>query len=397
MDLRLPQDLPLRNQKVFLRCDFNVPLKDGCIQDPSRIHAVLPTIDYLIQHECSIILASHLGRPKSKFDSELSLKPIEIYLKSKGYDVQLDDFHDRNATRIKSQKLLKGQILLLENVRFYEGETKNDQFLGQFYASMAPFFINDAFGAAHRAHASVVSTLKYYEPNNIAAGFLMDKEIKGLNQILQPKKPLICIFGGSKIADKISLIKHFINRADHILIGGAMAYAFLKAQNISIGLSLIHEGSMEQAQEIINLIKSSSTQLHLPIDHIISPPEGSEVLASITDDVQIPTNQKALDIGPETIASYSEEIQKASTILWNGPMGWFEEPTYATGTLAIAEQIAERCQAGAYAVVGGGDSLAAINLAGVAGNISHMSTGGGASLEFLSGVKLPGLVNLIKA
>ena len=396
MDLRLPQDLPLAHQRVFLRCDFNVPLKNGVIQDFSRIQAALPTIDFLLKQECSIVLASHLGRPKSGFESSLSLEPIGSDLRSRGYNVQLDDFQDQEATRVRSEQLNQGQILLLENVRFYSGETKNDESLGQFYGSLAPFYINDAFGAAHRAHASVVSALQYFKPGHIAAGFLMEKEIKGLNHILHPQKPLVCIFGGSKIGDKISLIKHFINRADHILIGGAMAYAFLKAQGVPIGSSLIHEGSMEQAEEILSLLKSSSTQLHLPIDHITSPPEGSEVLASITEDVEVPGNQKALYIGPETIASYNEEIRKAATILWNGPMGWFEEPAYSTGTLAIAEQIALQCQNGAYAAVGGGDSLAAVNLAGVTKKISHMSTGGGASLEYLSGAELPGLANLIK-
>lgn len=396
MDLRLPQDLALGHQRIFLRCDFNVPLKDGVIQDFSRIDAAIPTIDFLLHQGCSIVLASHLGRPKSGFESPFSLDPIEKDLKKRGYDVQLDTFHDRDATHARSQKLNPGQILLLENVRFYPGETKNDESLGQFYASLAPFYINDAFGAVHRAHASVVSALRYFKSDHTAAGFLIEKEIKGLNRILHPRKPLICIFGGSKIGDKISLIKHFINQADHILIGGAMAYAFLKAKGVSIGSSLIHEDSMEQAEEILGLLESSSTHLHLPIDHITSPPKGSEVLASITEDVEVPADSKALDIGPETIASYSEEIQKAATILWNGPMGWFEEPTYSTGTLAIAEQIALQCESGAYAAVGGGDSLAAINLAGVAHQISHMSTGGGASLEYLSGMKLPGLVNLIK-
>ena len=396
MDLRLPQDLSLTEQRVFLRCDLNVPLKDGGIQDASRIQAALPTIDYLIEHGCSIVLASHLGRPKSGFESLFSLTPIVHYLQGRGYDVHPDPFSPWEETRQRAERLKPGQILLLENLRFYPGETKNDPTLGQFYASLAPFYINDAFGAVHRAHASVVSALSYFKPDNIAAGFLIEKEIQGLNQILNPKKPLVCIFGGSKIGDKISLIQQFINRAEHILIGGAMAYAFLKAQGISTGDSLIHEGSVEQAEEILKLLTSSSTQLHLPMDHLVSPPRGSQVLASITDGSEIPEGRKALDIGPETIASYSEIISQASTILWNGPMGWFEEAAYATGTLSMAEQIALRCTNGAYAAVGGGDSLAAVNLAGVANQISHMSTGGGASLEYLSGIQLPGLTNLIK-
>lgn len=386
--LRL-KDLDFKGKRVFLRVDFNVPLDDkGNIRDDTRIKAALPTINHLLEQKAKIIIASHLGRPKGKFIPELSLKPVAKRLSELiSQDVILaPDVIGDEVLRLK-RELRESQVLLLENVRFHAEETTNDEDFAQNLAQDVDYYINDAFGACHRAHASVVAITKYVKKS--APGFLVQKEVDYLSKIVHsPQKPYVAVLGGAKVSDKIAVIESLLNKADHILIGGAMAYTFFKAREYEVGRSLVEEDKLELARQLLNRTGEEKINFYLPSDHILAAEAVSEAEALTADSFPFPHNLMALDIGPKTIEEYSKIISAAKTIFWNGPMGVFEIDKFAQGTMKIAEAVAN---ADATSIVGGGDSVAAVYKAGVSERISHISTGGGASLEFVAKGNLPGI------
>src|SRR3984957_16529500 len=386
------KELDLRGKRVFLRVDFNVPLKDGVVMDDTRIRETLPTLRLAIERGARLVLASHLGRPKGARNEKYSLKPaakkLEGFLgKRIGF---WDDWVGADA-EAKSKALKDGEVLLLENVRFHAEEEKNDQgFSKQLAAVCDGLFVCDAFGSAHRAHASVVGITHFVKQS--AAGLLMEKELAYLGKaISNPTRPFVAILGGAKVSDKIEVVENLMKIADAMLIGGGMAYTFLKAQGLSTGKSLVEEDKLDLARKILAAVKQKDFKLLLPLDNVVTPEFKADAPTTIVEVSAIPTDQMGLDIGPKTIAAYSTEIARSKTIVWNGPVGVFEMPAFAKGTLAIAQAVANATTAGATSIVGGGDSVAAIHQSGLAGKISHISTGGGASLEFLGGRKLPGV------
>jgi len=390
------QELDLRGKRVFIRVDFNVPLKDGVVTDDTRIRETLPTLKLAIEKGGRLVLASHLGRPKGGPDPKYSLKPAAKKLEELlGKPVAFAADCVGAEAEAKSKVLKDGEVLVLENVRFHPEEVKNDEgFSKQLAALCDGVFVCDAFGSAHRAHASVVGITKFVKQS--AAGLLMEKELAYIGKaISNPTRPFVAILGGAKVSDKIEVVENLMKIADAMLIGGGMAYTFFKAQGLSIGKSLVEEDKLDLARKILADAKQKNFKLLLPLDNVVAPEFKSDAPASIAEVRAIPANQMGLDIGPKTIAAYSAEIAKAKTIVWNGPMGVFEMPTFAKGTLAIAQAVAAATGAGATSIVGGGDSVAAIQQSGLAGKISHVSTGGGASLEFLGGRKLPGVEALI--
>ncbi len=396
MSFHTLKDLDAKGLRVFLRADLNVPLKDGAITDPTRIRETLPTLKHLLDQGASVVLASHLGRPKGEgFEAAYSLAPVAAWLREKGFDVRLASGVVGDAVEAEAKALRPGQILLLENLRFEKGETKNKEEFAAALAKLADAYVDDAFGASHRAHASVSGMVADFPKDRVAAGFLMEKEIAALGRILHnPETPLIAVMGGAKVSDKIELIHHFIGKADAILIGGAMSYTLLKADGIPIGKSLCEDDKVEMAKGLILEAKAKGTRLLLPLDHLVADRMDEDADCSLTNNADIPAGLMGLDIGPETVAAYVQEIRAAKTILWNGPMGVFELEPFASGTLTIAEEMADAADRGAFVLVGGGDSVAAATKAGVIARMSHVSTGGGASLEFLSGLDLPGVVAL---
>jgi len=398
MSFHTLKDLDAKGLRVFLRADLNVPLKDGAITDPTRIRETLPTLRHLLDQGASVVLASHLGRPKGEgFEAAYSLAPVAVWLKDQGFDVRLASGVVGEAVEAEAKALKPGQTLLLENLRFEKGETKNKQEFAAALARLADAYVDDAFGASHRAHASVSGMVADFPKDRVAAGFLMEKELAALGRILHnPEKPLLAVMGGAKVSDKIELIHHFIGKADAILIGGAMSYTLLKAEGIPIGKSLCEDDKVEMAKGLIEEAKAKGTRLLLPLDHLVADRMAEDAECSLTNDADIPDDRMGLDIGPETVAAYVQEIRAAKTILWNGPMGVFELEPFASGTLTIAEEMADAADGGAFVLVGGGDSVAAAAKAGVISRMSHVSTGGGASLEFLSGLELPGVVALAR-
>ena len=391
------RDLDLKNRRVFIRVDFNVPLDEhGRVTDDTRIVETLPTIDYALQHRAHVILASHLGRPKGKPNPKMSLRPVAEHLrilldKTKSRDCNVGFSPDCVGWEAEEmvKKLEPGQVLLLENLRFHPEEEANDEKFAKSLAKLAELYVNDAFGAAHRAHASTVGITKFVSKS--AAGLLLEKELQYLGKVLaNPERPFIAILGGAKVSDKIEVIRNLMPKVDALLIGGAMAYTFMKAEGREVGKSLVEDDKLELARQLMAEAKSKGMTFLLPADEVVADKIDPAAQATVIDASQpIPTTKMGLDIGPKTRQRYAEEIAKAKTILWNGPMGVFEVAPFAQGTIAIAQAIAKNRSA--TSIVGGGDSVAAVHQAGVADKITHISTGGGASLEFLEGKKLPGV------
>jgi len=390
MALRYIDSLDVSGKRTFVRADFNVPLKNGAITDATRIEAALPTIRWAIEHGAHVILASHLGRPKGKPDPALSLKPVaERLAELLGLRVRLAPDCVGAAVESMSRALDRGELLLLENLRFHLEEEKNDPAFSRQLAALADVYVNDAFGAAHRAHASTEGMARVVPLK--AAGFLMKKEVEALSRITHtPERPLVAILGGAKVSDKIKVIEHLLTKVDALLIGGAMAYTFLRAQGHAVGDSLVEEDRVEVARTVLARAAERGVALHLPTDHLVSREVNGSAPAEEIG-LEIPPGMKGVDIGPRTIDAYRKEIARARTAFWNGPMGIFEVEAFSRGTMAIAAAMAD---SSALTVVGGGDSIAALARSGRSDRISHVSTGGGASLEFLEGRVLPGLAVL---
>jgi len=386
-DKKTIRDIDPKGKRVLVRVDFNVPIKDGKVGDDTRIRAALPTLQYLLDHGAALILCSHLGRPKDAPDPQFSLRPVAGYLgKLLGKPVSfVEDCIGPKAESV-AKALKPGEVVLLENTRFHPGEKKNDPEMARQLASLAEIFVNDAFGSAHRAHASTVGVAKFLPA---VAGFLMEKEIQYLGQaIANPEKPFIAVLGGAKISDKIGVIKNLLTKADAILIGGGMANTFFKAQGYPLGDSLVEEEVLDTARE---LLEQGKTHLRLPVDVVIADKFEADAKHKTMPMGQIPDGWRILDIGPDTVESFAKVIKGAKTVVWNGPMGVFEFPEFAKGTFGVAKALAE---SNAVSIVGGGDSVAAIQQSGVVSKITHISTGGGASLEMLEGQTLPGVAAL---
>ena len=388
MDKKTVKDIDLQGKRVLVRCDFNVPMnEERKITDNTRIVAALPTIKYLLEQNCAIILCSHLGRPKGEFKEEFSLKPVAKEL-SRLLDkevIMAADVIGEDA-KLKAEFLQQGQIMLLENVRFHKEETDNVPEFAKKLASMAEVYVSDAFGAVHRAHASTAGVAAYLPA---VSGFLIEKELKFLgNAVSNPERPFVAILGGAKVSDKIGVIDNLLEKVDTLIIGGGMAYTFFKAQGYEIGKSICELDKLDLAKELIKKAEEKGVKLMLPIDTVVGKEFKEDTESKTVKSTEIPADWQGFDIGEETIKMFSEELENAKTVVWNGPLGVFEFEKFAVGTNKIAEILSE---INATTIIGGGDSAAAVKKAGLEDKMSHISTGGGASLEFLEGKKLPGI------
>jgi len=391
MDKKSIKDIDVKGKRVFCRVDFNVPMSEGKVTDDTRIKAALPTIQYLSDQGAIVILASHLGRPKGEVKEDLRLTPVATRL-SELLNKKVEKADEAFGENVKEQisNLQEGHIILLENVRFYPGEEKNDPELAKAFAELADVYVNDAFGAAHRAHASTEGIAKFLPS---AAGFLMDKELEVLGKALSnPERPFTAIIGGAKVKDKIGVIDNLLEKVDNLIIGGGLAYTFIKAQGHEVGKSLLEEDKLDLANTFIAKAKEKGVNFYMPVDVVIADDFSVDANTKIVSIEEIPSDWEALDIGPKTRETYKKVIQESKLVIWNGPMGVFELEPFANGTKAIAEALAEAKDT--YSVIGGGDSAAAVEQFGLADQMSHISTGGGASLEFMEGKVLPGVAAL---
>lgn len=391
MNKKSIRDVDLKGKRVFCRVDFNVPMKEGKITDETRIRAALPTIQYLVEQGAKVILASHLGRPKGQVVEEMRLTPVAARLgELLGKDVKKADEAFGPAVQEMVAAMNEGDVLVLENVRFYAGEEKNDAELAKEFAALADIFVNDAFGAAHRAHASTAGIADYLPA---VSGLLMEKELEVLGKALSnPERPFTAIIGGAKVKDKIGVIRHLLDKVDNLIIGGGLAYTFVKALGHEIGLSLCEDDKIELAKEFMQLAKEKGVNFYMPVDVVITEEFSETAKTKIVGIDSIPSNWEGVDIGPKTREIYADVIKNSKLVVWNGPMGVFEMTPFAEGTKAVGQALADA--EGTYSVIGGGDSAAAVEKFGMADKMSHISTGGGASLEFMEGKELPGVVCL---
>ncbi|SEA45652.1 phosphoglycerate kinase [Desulfuromusa kysingii] len=386
------KDINVRGKRVFCRCDFNVPIdSNGKITDDTRIQAALPTIRYLIEQGAKVILASHLGRPKGKPSAEFSLRAVATRLSDRlGQEVTMAPDCIGEKVQLLANQLQEGQVILLENVRFHSGETDNDPAFAAQLAALAEIYVNDAFGTAHRAHASTEGVARLLQP--AVAGFLMEKELQYLGGALaNPQRPFVAILGGAKVSDKITVIENLLSKVDTILIGGGMAYTFLKAQGVEVGQSLVEEDRIALAGDLLDKAQKQGIKFLLPIDHLVAETFAADSAFITVQNADFPTTGMGLDIGPATIQLFEQQITAAKTVVWNGPMGVFEFANFAKGTFAIAKALAD---SDCMSIIGGGDSVAAVNKSHLQQQMTHISTGGGASLEFLEGKTLPGIAAL---
>jgi phosphoglycerate kinase len=382
------RDIDIKGKKVLVRVDFNVPLNETGVGDDTRIRAALPTIQYLLDGGAAVILCSHLGRPKGGPDPKYSLRPVAEHLSSLiGKPVKFSSDCIGPEAKEAAEELKPGEVLMLENTRFHAEEEKNDAEMARQLASLADLYVNDAFGTAHRAHASTEGVTHFLPA---AAGFLLEKEIKYLGQVMaNPQRPFVAIMGGAKISDKIGVIKNLLTRADAILIGGGMANTFMKAQGLAVADSLVEDDSLGIARD---LFEEAGGKIHLPVDMVVANQYAADAESKTLKVQDVPDGWRILDIGPETVKAFRAIIATARTVVWNGPMGVFEFPKFAEGTFGVAKAVADSA---AVSVIGGGESVAAIQQSGLADKITHISTGGGASLEMLEGLELPGVAALL--
>ena len=385
------EDVNVKGKRVFVRVDFNVPMADGKVSDDTRIRAAIPTINYLVEQGAKVILASHLGRPKGEVNEEMRLTAAGARLEELiGKPVKKLDESIGEAVEKVVEEMQEGDIVLLENVRFHKGEEKNDEELSKAFAKLADVYVNDAFGAAHRAHATTEGITKYVDV--AVSGFLMQKELDVLGKALSnPERPFTAIIGGAKVKDKIGVIENLLDKVDNLIIGGGLAFTFVKAMGNEIGKSLLEEDKIELAKSFIEKAKEKGVNFYMPIDAVVSKEFSNDAETKVVDVDQIPSDMMGLDIGPKTAAKYAEVIKASKLIIWNGPMGVFEMEKFANGTKAVAQAMAET---EGYTVIGGGDSAAAVEKFDVAEKMDHVSTGGGASLELMEGKELPGIVAL---
>ncbi|MGE6539118.1 phosphoglycerate kinase [Bacillus luti] len=391
MNKKSIRDVDLKGKRVFCRVDFNVPMKEGKITDETRIRAALPTIQYLVEQGAKVILASHLGRPKGQVVEEMRLTPVAARLgELLGKDVKKADEAFGPVAQEMVAAMNEGDVLVLENVRFYAGEEKNDAELAKEFAALADIFVNDAFGAAHRAHASTAGIADYLPA---VSGLLMEKELDVLGKALSnPERPFTAIIGGAKVKDKIGVIRHLLDKVDNLIIGGGLAYTFVKALGHEIGQSLCEDDKIELAKEFMQLAKEKGVNFYMPVDVVITEEFSETATTQIVGIDSIPSTWEGVDIGPKTREIYADVIKNSKLVVWNGPMGVFEMTPFAEGTKAVGQALADAEDT--YSVIGGGDSAAAVEKFGMADKMSHISTGGGASLEFMEGKELPGVVCL---
>lgn len=391
MNKKSVKDIDVKGKVVFCRVDFNVPMKDGQVTDETRIRAALPTIQYLSEQGAKVVLASHLGRPKGEVVEELRLNAVAEKLQElSGKNVVKTDEAYGDAVKAEIAKLEEGGLLLLENVRFYAGEEKNDPELAKAFADLADVYVNDAFGAAHRAHASTEGIAKHIPA---VAGFLMEKELEVLGKALSnPDRPFTAIIGGAKVKDKIGVIDNLLDKVDNLIIGGGLAYTFIKALGHDVGKSLLEEDKIDLAKSYLETAKEKGVNFYMPVDVVVADDFSNDANTQVVSIDSIPSDWEGLDAGPKTREIYADVIKNSKLVIWNGPMGVFELDTFANGTKAVAEALAEANDT--YSVIGGGDSAAAVEKFNLADKMSHISTGGGASLEFMEGKELPGVVAL---